>query len=225
MWEIFHKLRMDYGTYPAVAAPLRWILISSKTSDAELIPRTEARLRWILLSSETSDRATFHDLRLDYGIYPAVAAPDDIRIRINPSSTLLGIRKKNMHSKSGKKTHSASGPCLDEEEPTASEPWWRALDVLLGRLWAALELLGLSSGFLVQYVDEGNPQEVGEFHDRGKASKASWYGEVAIPGMIPNNLRSEPHFSHGSVSHLQVSSNQQSVWSMKATRLSILAKR
>ncbi|MQM15951.1 hypothetical protein Taro_048905, partial [Colocasia esculenta] len=96
---------------------------------------------------------------------------------------------------------SASGPCLDEEEPTASEPWWRALYALLGRLWVALELLGLRcphSGFLVQYVDEGNPQEVGEFHDRGKASKASWYGEVAIPGMVPNNLRSEPHFSHGS---------------------------
>ncbi|MQM00931.1 hypothetical protein Taro_033675 [Colocasia esculenta] len=25
---------------------------------------------------KTSDRATFHDLRLDYGIYPAVAAPE-----------------------------------------------------------------------------------------------------------------------------------------------------
>ncbi|MQM22056.1 hypothetical protein Taro_055104, partial [Colocasia esculenta] len=25
MWEIFHKLRMDYDTYPPVAAPLRLI--------------------------------------------------------------------------------------------------------------------------------------------------------------------------------------------------------
>ncbi|MQM18867.1 hypothetical protein Taro_051864 [Colocasia esculenta] len=54
----------------------------------------------------TPDVATFHDLRLDYCTFPAVAA-------------------------------------LDEEEPTASEPWWRALDVLLGRLWAALKLFDM----------------------------------------------------------------------------------
>ncbi|MQL74950.1 hypothetical protein Taro_007316 [Colocasia esculenta] len=58
MSEIFHKLRMDYGTYSVVTAPLRWILVSSETSDA------------------TPDVTTFHDLRLDYGTYPAVAAPE-----------------------------------------------------------------------------------------------------------------------------------------------------
>ncbi|MQM09021.1 hypothetical protein Taro_041881, partial [Colocasia esculenta] len=41
------QLRMDYGTYSAVAAPFRM----------------------------TPYVATFHDLRLDYGTYPAVAAP------------------------------------------------------------------------------------------------------------------------------------------------------
>ncbi|MQL85524.1 hypothetical protein Taro_018045 [Colocasia esculenta] len=48
MWEIFHKLRIDYDTYSVAAAPLRL----------------------------TPDVATFHDLRLDYGTYPAVAAPN-----------------------------------------------------------------------------------------------------------------------------------------------------
>ncbi|MQL99839.1 hypothetical protein Taro_032568 [Colocasia esculenta] len=41
------QLRMDYGTYSAVTAPLRL----------------------------TPDAATCHDLRLDYGTYLAVAAP------------------------------------------------------------------------------------------------------------------------------------------------------
>ncbi|MQL74314.1 hypothetical protein Taro_006682 [Colocasia esculenta] len=42
MWEIFHKLRMNYDTYSVVADPLRWIcLVSLETPDVEDIPQTE----------------------------------------------------------------------------------------------------------------------------------------------------------------------------------------
>ncbi|MQL70378.1 hypothetical protein Taro_002701 [Colocasia esculenta] len=44
---------------------------------------------------------------------------------------------------------------------------------------------------VVQYSDENHPQEVGEFDHRMKISKASRHDKIAIPGMIPNNLRSE----------------------------------
>ncbi|MQL88654.1 hypothetical protein Taro_021219 [Colocasia esculenta] len=41
MWEIFHKLRMDYDTYFAVAAPLRLVcLVSLETPDVGDIPQT-----------------------------------------------------------------------------------------------------------------------------------------------------------------------------------------
>ncbi|MQM07078.1 hypothetical protein Taro_039918 [Colocasia esculenta] len=73
MWEIFHKLRMDYGTYSVVAAHLRWILIFSETSDTTL------------------DVTTFHDLRLDYGTYPAVAAPEISNV-VNVPQKEAGLR-------------------------------------------------------------------------------------------------------------------------------------
>ncbi|MQM03824.1 hypothetical protein Taro_036612 [Colocasia esculenta] len=74
---------MDYDTYFVVAAPLRWILIFSETSDAALIPRTKAGLQYLsrscsslkmdsyILGDLERDVATFHDLRLDYSTYPA----------------------------------------------------------------------------------------------------------------------------------------------------------
>ncbi|MQM14962.1 hypothetical protein Taro_047898 [Colocasia esculenta] len=58
MWEMFHKLRMDYGTYSAVAASLRFAcLVSLETQDVGDM--------WEI----------FHKLRMDYDTYSVVAAP------------------------------------------------------------------------------------------------------------------------------------------------------
>ncbi|MQL92097.1 hypothetical protein Taro_024716 [Colocasia esculenta] len=96
---------LDYGIYPVVAAPRRWILISLETSGAVLIPRTEAGLRYLsrscsslkinicFISLETPDVVTFHDLRLDYGTYPAVAAPGRL-IKSSKTSNVVSIPQK-----------------------------------------------------------------------------------------------------------------------------------
>ncbi|MQM11371.1 hypothetical protein Taro_044280 [Colocasia esculenta] len=53
MWEMFHKLRMDYDTYPAVAAPLKLIcLVYLETPDVGDVPQTENGLRHLSLSFE-----------------------------------------------------------------------------------------------------------------------------------------------------------------------------
>ncbi|MQM16980.1 hypothetical protein Taro_049946 [Colocasia esculenta] len=57
----------------------------------------------------------------------------------------------------------------------------------LAQLLGGLFNFSFNFSFRVQDVDECNPQEVEELHDREKASKVSRYGEVAIPCMVLND--------------------------------------
>ncbi|MQL93354.1 hypothetical protein Taro_026000 [Colocasia esculenta] len=88
----FRDLRLDYGTYPAVAAPSR--LIKSSSTGAQYRPQMwqtfhKKRLDYgthpavtiygrsilILYLWRPQMWETFHKLRMDYGTYAAVAAP------------------------------------------------------------------------------------------------------------------------------------------------------
>ncbi|MQL80931.1 hypothetical protein Taro_013387, partial [Colocasia esculenta] len=52
MRNVFHKLRMDYDTYSAVATPLRLVyIVSLETPDVEDIPQAENGLRHLFCSS------------------------------------------------------------------------------------------------------------------------------------------------------------------------------
>ncbi|MQL96660.1 hypothetical protein Taro_029350 [Colocasia esculenta] len=85
MWEIFHKLRLDYDICPVVAALLRWILIFSETSDAVLTPRTEARLRDLKCGRRSTKRGWTTAQRPDFEIM-RVWKPDFETVRTYKSN-------------------------------------------------------------------------------------------------------------------------------------------
>ncbi|MQM22630.1 hypothetical protein Taro_055685 [Colocasia esculenta] len=193
----FHDLRLDYGIYPAVA--VTGGLIKNSSTGAQHVGR-EARL----LKSNISDVGNIPQLRMDCDICLAVAAP----LR---SICLLSLETpdvENVPQIEDGLRHLSRSCCSFENHSPANGMVGLFIfccssstiipQVALKEPIKTASMIGSHAGW--PYVDEDNPPEVEEFHDRGKASKESWYGEVAIPSMVPNNLRSEPHFSHGSIS-------------------------